>query len=379
MGSFALVLVSLPVLACEDDLTRIQGSRFEEFLEDAQDKYPFQNLSNDQILEFLRFHWQARLPLTESTFRNDNTGKIGNSLNLFFGNKIKPSDFMYLVKRRFGGWRPAILAAGIPEDQVRLRRPRSFFKNIDMIAIVRRLDELGVPLARGGFSYSKANEIEEVILREFGIALIGASFVDAADKYHGSWEQLMEKAGIPPSRYAPRFTRWSKRKIFLGIHTLAAAGIDISRARKTRTPSVRADKILQTKLGDKTISYSKLVNAGIYTFGSWGKTIEAALQFEAKNADAMKILGYTTPQRLLDLMPLPDIPEENVIAAIKALRDKGHSLDPNRIRSDFSYETKKVLQKELGFPADGMTLYRLVQVHFLTWSDAMNDLGILSR
>jgi len=159
--------------------------------------------TRQQIIDVIRSRHEQGLSLT-SVWREDNS-------------------FYMIVQRAFGGWRPALRAAGFPMPLKRTWTPESVIQEI------RSRRQRGLPLAN--------------------IQRLDQGLYAAARRHWGGWPEALQAAGIETKR----LRRWSRQAVIAALLDWQARGLSFSR--------VWAED-------------RGLYDTAVRIFGSWDKTLD---------------------------------------------------------------------------------------------------------
>jgi hypothetical protein len=239
--------------------------------------------------------------------------KDGDSLNS--GSVQKNYQSLYQASiRYFGGWSPALVAAGIDPNTHRKqspsKMPRVKWTKDKIIAGICQMQEEGSPLNSG--SVQKNNH----------------ALYQASVSHFGSWSLALEAAGIDPNthRKAKPKGYWTKERVISEIVRLKGSQEDLS------YPSIR-------KRHKSLAKYAHLI------FKGWFKALEAS-GISSETYLKIKPMGYWT--------------KDKVIETIKGLEKAGQDLN-------FSETRKK----------HGSLIFASFK-HFGGWDSALDAAGINS-
>ncbi len=288
-------------------------------------------------------------------------------------------------EREFGGWDKALVAAGIDPKTVRIRKPSVPLSELNLIAIVQRLNELGIPLRARAVARA-GSDFEELCLREFGYSLQGDSLYAAADMYHGSWQNLMKAAGIPKDRWEPERSKWTKAQIIAAIQALQSSGVKLHIGFFRRDLEGKVKKTLLAKIG-RASSGAGLYQAALVHFGGWSEALKAAgldpslyviwskkTKFGQTGEDA---LNEEEEDELNSISPeFRNVTDEKVIATLIRLHRASVNLFPDNFLLDDSSLTAKILEETLGVRVTTSQFYYHVKWRFWGWAEALAEAKI---
>ncbi len=332
------------------------------------------SLNREDVLSVIRTLNLNQISLNVGALDRGNDEQVSRLIEQAIGRKIKSQQILGAGQRIFGSWDMALVAAGIDPSTVRLRRPRVPFRKLDLVAIVQRLDELDVSLKPGSIVHS-GRELEDLCLREFGYPIQGRSFFDAAEKYHGSWYELMKKAGIPRERWFSHYGSWSKEQIISAIRILDQKGfvLGVTRLRSMKNPQV--SHWIESVIGRRA-SGAALVVAARKRFGSWHQALAiAGVDPESHNVGSAKDANIETPH----LPIFKNLTDPQILQILRLLDEAGVNLDPDHFVRDESALTLSLLTSNIGLKVSSFDFYLYVKWRFLGWNDAIAEARLRRR
>ncbi len=339
--------------------------------------------SADVILAIRTLH-ENHEPLNHGAMELGKSQTAPAILEKALGRKVGTKTVIRASLRKFGSWNAALTAAGIDPASVRLRKSRVPLRKLDLIAVVKRLDELGVRLTPGSVS-NAGKEFEEICLREFGYPIQGRSLFDAAGNYHGGWYQLMAKTGIPRERWQSGYSQLTRLELEHLLRVLEISGLRLNANTFRKDPTGKLKIKISSILG-RTVSASTVYAAGVRFFGSWPETLLAvgiAPEAHIKLASSQGIkskqsfTNHTEEQESDGFWTdLKSIPDAKVIGALIKLHRAGVDLRPDQFLAEESVVVSSILRDSIGLDVSSFKFYYYVKWRFLSWSDALSDARI---
>lgn len=318
---------------------------------------------------------KAKAQMNYTHLLNNPTDPISMGVLSKSGISLDAQQFARLAFRIFGSWDKALAAAGIDPATVRLRRARVPFRHLDLVRIVQRIFELGYPMGASPMIHQNA-AFETAMLKEFGHPIAGQSLFDAAEKYHGSWEELMKKAHIPESAYLSERVDWRPSMIGAAIRKLYELGLPMDQKAVQQNKDPRAWAFLKELTG-KPVSPRLLTVAALRMFGTWNTAqIAAGVPVENILKPLRVNLGSKRMAQMeahIPLAAIQGVQAEQILRALRDLSEARVDLEPRAFLFDSSPVVQAILDSHFDFKMSRALLVSLATEHFLTWSEAVSE------
>lgn len=218
--------------------------------------------NKQKIIAIIRERFRAGKPL--------NSNHIQTKERLLYGAALK----------YFGGWRQAIVAAGLDYEQVRTRKEVVAWTCDSIVAEIQRRYRAGLSMG-GAAVYKEHPTLYVAAKRHFGT---------------GGWAKARVRAGL--SARDPKAQKWTKEKVIEELRRLDASGIALNVASMMITGNMQ------------------VYSGGIKRFGSWPKSLAAA-GIDPKKARTIRYWWWT---------------KARVLRAIRSLAARGIRLSSKDIQ-----------------------------------------------
>lgn len=189
------------------------------------------------------------------------------------------------ARARFGSWRAALTAAGIPDHAH--RKHRCYWTPNRVCEAIRALFDAGVSLSQGDLTFDTSPALREIIKERTGLAVTGSMLMNGARRHFGSWKVAILAAGLEPlfnresktswngTKKTPMTMTWSESHLCSMVRFLSQRQVDLrvsSMLSKQSKPKLERELLKQYG----KISLFNVVSLSRNYNGSWKKSVLSA-------------------------------------------------------------------------------------------------------
>lgn len=287
-------------------------------------------------------------------FKFKDRAKARAILHRHFGIDKSWQLFGMAVKRSYGSWDKAVIAAGFHKNEF---WTRELVKNI-----IEEIDRAGLPL-NTAFIESEDPRVVAIIRRLSGKEAGAVNFYQGAYRRYQGWHNALEAVGLSPADIYLKqvHTRGARtdEDVFFTLSELERAG------RLGSEKSLHADESAETMqiIADNTgvhVSGKQFYHYVIVRYGSWQNALSAA---------GLDIKKYVLKPRVGD---------EKLIEALKFIEEKGFSIHSSDLKFNRDPAVDLVLQDFLGVTITGAGLHGRLRRAFGNYALALEAAGFNS-
>ncbi len=157
--------------------------------------------TQDRIIRAIQALDRAGVSLSTKDSQYDRSPKTSRIIFRCTRRRITGSSLFAVARDRFGSWRAALKAAGIPDDAH--VKHRKYWKPDHVVSAIQALSDAGVSLRSTGLTWDTSTALTGIISERTGLAVSGSKLVSGARGQFGSWSSALMAAGVPvpdPSR-----------------------------------------------------------------------------------------------------------------------------------------------------------------------------------
>ena len=378
VGHFIFAMVLRPIIclgllaaALGGGLSAMAGAnRCQAYVRKSQIVEP-KPWSPELILDVVRFLDSKGVDVTAAAMRKNISLEATELIYQVSGRRVKASSFLRKSREYIkGGWLAVLKKAEVRIGKEDRRKNQKGFWNQDtLIKVLQWLDSKGINLEQVPLQSNDLKDLAHEMSGQFGRVFSGSALVGAAKGKPPYGFSSLGKARIAAgiNGYAIQVS-WNKDMVLLAIRVLHENGVSLQSAQIQKNKSTHIKKKLLEELG--------IPAAPVAVYGAATRKFKATDSFSSWEVALSKAGIDPLKVRRRNHRPWS---KEKVLAAIKALHKKGHSLKAGQLAAMNRYYSIFFFYSQVGHGSPVTSLLASSYRYFSTWLKAVEAAGIDPR